>query len=50
MCRVLETHGDNAMDVVLIDHIDSNAQRDSIGKAFKAPPRNFVLIQPKVVK
>ncbi len=50
VCRVLKTNDDKAMSVVLVDHIDFNAQRDYIGEIFKAPPRNFALIQPKTVK
>lgn len=50
ICRVLKTNDDKAMSVVLVDHIDFNAHQNYIGKIFKAPPRNFTLIQPKTVK
>ena len=50
VCRVLKTNENKAMSVVLVDHIDFNAHMDCIGDIFKAPPRNFTLIQPKTVK
>lgn len=47
VCRVLNVDDNKAMNVVLIDHIDFNAQTDYIGQTFKAPQRYFTLVKQK---
>ncbi len=44
-CRVLEVEGGKPMKVVLVDHIDFNAHRESIGEEFRAPQRYFTLMK-----
>lgn len=45
VCRVKTIDSEGRMTVMLVDHKDFDEQVDSIGKEFKAPARNFVLIR-----
>ncbi len=47
-CRVLSIKESGSMRVILIDHVDKEAQKDSIGKTFIAPARNFKLVKNPV--
>lgn len=44
-CRVISVNNKGSMDLILLDHIDKEAHRSSIGKKFTAPVRNFVLLK-----
>lgn len=46
-CRVLSIDDKGSMNVILLDHKDKEAHKKQIGKVFKAPARNFVLLKSK---
>lgn len=43
LCRVLSINEKGSMELILVNHTDYDAHKDSFGKIFKAPSRNFKL-------
>lgn len=50
VCRVLQVDGEGDMEIILVDHIDKEAQENEIGRTFEVSMENFDLIKPNIAK